>query len=188
MSRLQTLSVVATFLAGIDSQFLSLSHSDPSMIVVTTVLSGAFVFHLATAIISFVASFVLVHYQITDIRTTLESSGVTSFLTSDPSDPRPLVPTQMVSVQRVSLLQKPKKTRDPVVEIFEADTAETKLGMPIALLTRCHNLCVFLCVLGFLLGIAGVMSYIWIVYTAVTGIFSSVCIAVSLVGAAVVFH
>lgn len=38
----------ATFLAGIDSQFLSLSHSDPSMIVVTTVLSGAFVFHLAT--------------------------------------------------------------------------------------------------------------------------------------------
>jgi hypothetical protein len=183
MTRLQILSVVTTFLAGIDAQFLSLSTREPGMSIVTTILSGALIFHLAAAIVSFTSSFILIHYQIADIQNdTIPAVSIQGAKSAN----APVENTQFVSIQRINPLKPKRKFRERVV--FDTEAPELKLGMPLTLLMRCHCLCIGLSVLGFLLGVVGIMSYIWDTFATPTGIFSSVCVLVSCLGALIAFR
>ncbi|TFY72163.1 hypothetical protein EVG20_g854 [Dentipellis fragilis] len=70
--RLQLISLLATFFTSIDGLLLGLAvpirEKDHTGRAANAALSGALIFHAAAAILSFVASFVLIRYRLNDAR------------------------------------------------------------------------------------------------------------------------
>ncbi|KAA1476506.1 hypothetical protein DENSPDRAFT_514961 [Dentipellis sp. KUC8613] len=70
--RLQLISLLATFFTSIDGLLLGLAvpirEKDHAGRAANAALSGALIFHAAAAILSFVASFVLIRYRLNDAR------------------------------------------------------------------------------------------------------------------------
>jgi hypothetical protein len=82
--RLQLISVYASFFTSIDSLLFSLAsnkgNGSTTSRLMQASLTGALVFHAATAILAYVASFILVRYRLNDAQSTLGSpkSAITS--------------------------------------------------------------------------------------------------------------
>jgi hypothetical protein len=80
--RLQLTSVYASFFTSIDSLLFSLAtnkgNGSTTSRLMQASLTGALVFHAATAILAYVSSFVLVHYRLNDAESTPGDSGSTA--------------------------------------------------------------------------------------------------------------
>ena len=161
------------------------------------------------AVISYLASFVLVKYSKISVPISEEASiasptqspqpgqessrkGSVRTLQSDPpiglhrrattesSDP-------MITIERVYLRNFLRTRPSPSLFHTSASKQETvstpELQDAHTMLLRCNTVCAILTFVGLLLAITGIMAYVWTTFALTPGIFVSVCFIVSLIGA-----
>jgi hypothetical protein len=187
MQRLQTLTLITTFLASIDGELFTLT-STPSPVTLTASIhseelvyacfAGALVFHVCSAILGYVASFALVRYEIVDaepssvMRTNeLGKLADTGFHHRESAQEKQLLLRAIPPLYAVqSLLQIPSRLR------FQSRTSTP----PLDLLTRCYFTTMALSSAGFILALLGIATYAWFALQRVVGIFTMACLGVSL--------
>ncbi|PCH35809.1 hypothetical protein WOLCODRAFT_140093 [Wolfiporia cocos MD-104 SS10] len=231
LNRLSLVSGIASFFASIDSLLFSLASTathlgDPESTwsatdkLTTASFAGALIFHVCSAILAFVASFVLVKLQLVDandqeakvevvvpgeqhentalrdakLRVPSANGHQPTSATSVADDvPVPVIPSHdtnkavedvmgRVSVQcahPLSFLSLPavRLSRNPPVA-GSSTPADALLDPPIELLSRCHALAVWMSVLGFILGVIGILAYAWVATPLAVSVFSTVCLGV----------
>ncbi|KAG1740856.1 uncharacterized protein EDB91DRAFT_1131828 [Suillus paluster] len=182
MQRLQTLTVITTFLASIDGELFTLTSASSQVTVnaslksqefVYACFTGALVFHVCASILGYLASFALIRYEVIDAT----PSSTKSKELGEPSNSglqhqkqlqlRPIVPFEAVK----KLLQTPLGLQ------FQSRTSTP----PINLLTRCYFTTLALSGVGFILALLGIATYAWFGLQHVVGIFTTACIGVSFV-------
>ncbi|KII95672.1 hypothetical protein PLICRDRAFT_225726 [Plicaturopsis crispa FD-325 SS-3] len=198
MDRLQVLSVLTTFFASMDGSLLALAIEGPPTAATkgkskahysefaNACISGALIFHIAAAVISFVASFILLHYRIKDAKTVHDPpsdddgttrSPSTSFSGGrpQPDDIKPLtakspIPTspRLIRIEPMVFIEK--------TQAFDWFKRSKAPEPPLRLLTRCHTLCISLCGIGFVLAIVGVLAFSWTSLSKGVSAFSTVCV------------
>jgi hypothetical protein len=130
----------------------------------------------SAAILSFLASFFLVRYRIKEAKKEeLMAAGVD--VTSSPPNHRG--PHRDHSRGRFIYSSNPRLEH---VGLFSSSTEP-----PTALLSRCHLLCVFLAAVGFVLALAGMVSYAWAAQPFSVAVFASVAMGLCLVSGLLVF-
>ncbi|KAG1817987.1 uncharacterized protein BJ212DRAFT_1348088 [Suillus subaureus] len=200
MQRLQTLTVITTFLASIDGELFTLT-STPSQVtlnaskgsveLVYACFTGALVFHvcsceyrdgrgsvrhlqLALAILGYAASFALIRYQIVDAETppvATDELGKRSSTCQENIHGKQLLLRATPPLYAVqSLLQLPSGFR------LQSRTSSP----PLDLLTRCYFTILALSGAGFLLALLGIATYAWFGLQRVVGIFTIACLGASL--------
>lgn len=98
----------------------------------------------------------------------------------------------MITIERV-YLRNFFRTR-PSASLFYASASKSdtvtapELQDAYTMLLRCNSVCVILTSIGLLLAVIGIMAYVWTTFTIVPGIFVSVCVIVSLIGACYALH
>ncbi|KAH7910033.1 hypothetical protein BJ138DRAFT_154870 [Hygrophoropsis aurantiaca] len=183
--RLQVLTVVTAFLASMDGQLFSLttipsniSHTPAttSQELVYASLSGALIFHICASILGYMASFALIKYTIIEASEDDKLGGILS----SPS-PNPHITNEKASG---SPIKTPKhiilECRRPFRSSASTSANNHKPEPPIALLARCYYTTLVLTALGFMLGLLGILAYIWAGLMMPVGIFSTVCLGVGL--------
>ncbi|KAG1879785.1 hypothetical protein F4604DRAFT_1751410 [Suillus subluteus] len=183
MQRLQTLTLITTFLASIDGELFTLTSipsqvtlnaSEESVELVYACFTGALIFHVCSSILGYVASFALIRYQIVDTVTETDKLGKRSS-TGVPHQEniqgkqlllRAVPPLYAVQ----SLLQVPLGFR------LQSRTSSP----PLDLLTRCYYTILALTGAGFILALLGIATYAWFGLQRVVGIFTLACLGVSL--------
>lgn len=191
MLRLQTLTVVTTFLVSMDSQMFSLTAAESSLSrntsqttqqVVHTCLSGALVFHLCAAITAYIASFALIRYRIVD---------------ASPEDVHPGIDSRKTSplgAWNLSAQPSPKKIvlesirpREGALVVFRALRPNQNMGIgsrssppPLSLLKHCYYTTLCQTAMGFILALTGFLSYSWAGFSVQVGGFSTVCLGIGL--------
>lgn len=188
MQRLQTLTLITTFLASIDGTLftltstpspVSLAASEESEELVYACFAGALVFHVCSSILGYAASFALIRYQIVDAATPpveTDALGKRSVTASGlPGDEiingKQLLLKAIPPLYAVqSLLQIPSTFQ------FRSRTSNP----PLDLLTRCHFTILALSGAGFILALLGIATYAWFGLQRVVGIFTMACLGTSL--------
>ncbi|KAG1738240.1 hypothetical protein EDB19DRAFT_1714668 [Suillus lakei] len=187
MQRIQTVTVITTFLASIDGRLFSLT-SGTSLVTLNTSLgsqelvyacfAGALVFHVCSAILGYVASFALVRYEIVDA----ELPPVTKHdevgeLSNTGLHHHDSIHGKQLSLRAIpplyaiqSLLQTPSRLR------LQSRTSTP----PLDLLTRCYFTTLALSGAGFILALVGIATYAWLGLQQAVGIFTMACLGVSL--------
>ncbi|KAG1860286.1 hypothetical protein DFJ58DRAFT_726076 [Suillus subalutaceus] len=182
MQRLQTLTLITTFLASIDGELFTLTStpsqvtlnaSEESVELVYACFTGALVFHVCSSILGYAASFALIRYQIVDAVTETDKLGKRSSTG---------VPHQE-SIQGKQLLLR------AVPPLYAVQSLLLPLGfrlqsrtssLPLDLLTRCYYTILALSGAGFVLALLGIATYAWFGLQRVVGIFTLACLGVSL--------
>lgn len=163
MQRLQVLTLITTFLASIDGELFMLT-STPQMSLgsqefVYACFTGALIFHVCAAILGYVACFALIRYQIGDVTPSDTKNTERMRITIPPFD------AVSTLLQVPSGLQVRSRTSSP----------------PLDLLTRCYFTTLALGSVGFILALLGIAGYAWVILQQVIGIFTVVCLGVSIV-------
>ncbi|KZT21038.1 hypothetical protein NEOLEDRAFT_1181970 [Neolentinus lepideus HHB14362 ss-1] len=179
LNRLQLISVVTTFFAGMDGTFLGFTApftadkdvSDTSQLVHAS-LAGALVFHLFAAIISYIASFALIRFQLVDA----EGNEVTQ--SAPPGLPKAEAIPPSASTSTTSSRIRVSQVRLLPFSLSPRPSRPHPQP-PIPLLLWVHTVCIALSSLGFVLAVLGVMSYVWTALASAVKIFTTVCLGVS---------
>ncbi|CCM03918.1 uncharacterized protein FIBRA_06069 [Fibroporia radiculosa] len=235
LNRLSLVSGIATFFASIDSLLFSLASTathlgDPASPwsatdkLTTASFAGALIFHVCSAILAFVASFVLVRLQLLDadyeeVIAGGKVPGVRTFFTGtrDPEVPHAIVTGHGKRPSTSSVPDAPSSSEDPLLDASNAvisrvtvkrvhplyflslpskgsvkpaasQLPDAIMNPPIELLARCHTLAVWMSVIGFILGVIGIITYAWVATPLAVSIFSIACLgACFLTGAAAVW-
>lgn len=166
MQRLQMLTLITTFLASIDGELFVLTSTSSQTTLdaqefVYACFTGALVFHVCAAILGYVASFALIRYQIGDVAPSDTKNTERMLITIPPFD----------AVN--GLLQMPLNAGIQV-------RSRTSIP-PLDLLTRCYFTTLALGSVGFILILLGIAGYAWVILRRVVGIFTVVCLGVSIV-------
>ncbi|KAG2142247.1 uncharacterized protein EDB93DRAFT_1293186 [Suillus bovinus] len=186
MQRLQTLTVITTFLTSIDGELFTLTSSSSQVTVnasleyrelVYACLTGALIFHVCSSILGYVTSFVLIRYKTVDAASPsnakadalgkLPDTGLRQEINNGKQLLLKAVPP-LYLVQ--SLLQMPSGVR------LQSRTSTS----PLDLITRCYYTILVLSGAGFIMALLGIATYAWFGLRRVVGIFSISCIGVSL--------
>ncbi|KAG2347560.1 hypothetical protein BDR05DRAFT_668912 [Suillus weaverae] len=185
MQRLQTLTLITTFLVSVDGELFTLtSKSSPVSLDATSVepaelvyscLSGALIFHTCSAILGYAASFTLVRYEFVDaVHPSDTKTGEISnagLHHHEGTHEKHLLLTAIPPLYAVqSLLQIPSRLR------FQSRSSTP----PVDLLTRCYFTILTLSGAGFILALLGIATYAWYGLQRVVGIFTMACLGVSL--------
>ncbi|KAG1742524.1 hypothetical protein EDB19DRAFT_1701605 [Suillus lakei] len=186
MQRIQTVTLITTFLASIDGELFTLT-STSSQVTLTTSMdsqelvyacfAGALVFHVCSAILGYIASFALVRYEIVDVEpppvTKHNELGKlidTGLHHRDSIHEKQLLLRAVPPLYAVqSLLQIPSRLR------LQSRTSTP----PLDLLTRCYFTTLALSGAGFILALLGIATYAWFGLQRVVGIFTMACLGVS---------
>ncbi|KAG1817990.1 uncharacterized protein BJ212DRAFT_1348100 [Suillus subaureus] len=202
MHRLQTLTLITTFLTSIDGELFTLTSSstpqvtlnasEESVELVYACFTGALVFHgcsceyrdglgsarhlqLALAILGYVASFALIRYQIVEA----ETPPVTK---TDELGKRSS--THHESIDGKQLLLRAIPPLYAVQSLLQLPTGlriQSRTSTPpLDLLTRCYFTILALSGAGFILAILGIATYAWFELQRVVGIFTMACLGASL--------
>ncbi|KIK43982.1 hypothetical protein CY34DRAFT_803217 [Suillus luteus UH-Slu-Lm8-n1] len=164
MQRLQVLTLITTFLASIDGELFVLTSTSQGTLhsqeFVYASFTGALIFHVCAAILGYVACFALIQYQIGDVT---------------PSDAKNTEAQQM----RIAI-----PPFDAVNNLFQVplgfQVRSRTSTPPLDLLTRCYFTTLALGSVGFILALLGIAGYAWVVLKEVIGIFTVVCLGVSI--------
>jgi len=158
--RLSLITVISTFFAAMEAQLLSgTTPGDPQnttavQSVANAGLSGALVVHIFAAIISFLAAFFLIRYELCEaVRQEHEVGHAMVHTTPMPGEPGVF-------------------TADPHLE------HRGPFGIPappINLLRKCNSLCMWLTAIGSVLALMGVLCSTWSAMPESVGIFTSAC-------------
>ncbi|TFK50994.1 hypothetical protein OE88DRAFT_1660170 [Heliocybe sulcata] len=217
LNRLQLISVVTTFFAGMDGTFLGFTApftadtdvTDTSQLV-HACLAGALVFHLFAAIISYIASFALIRFQLVDA----EGNEVTQSMPSTGTDAENPAPastkeTPANTMTKAEATNIPPSASDPLstsssssrirvqqVHLFRLSTLSLHKAppqpqhekAPIALLLWVHTVCITLSSLGFVLAVVGVVAYVWNMLATSVSIFTTICLGISFIALASVLR
>lgn len=182
MHRLQTLTLITTFLASIDGELFTLTSTSSPVTLSTSIgseelvyacFAGALVFHVCSAILGYVASFALVRYEIVEA----EPPSVTERELGKLADACESIQGKQLLLRAIpplyavqSLLQIPSRLR------LQSRTSTP----PLDLLTRCYFTTLALSGAGFILALLGIATYAWFGLQRVVGIFTMACLGVSL--------
>ncbi|KAG2109368.1 uncharacterized protein F5147DRAFT_773183 [Suillus discolor] len=166
MQRLQMLTIITTFLASIDGELFVLTStpSQPTLDAqefVYACFTGALVFHVCAAILGYVASFALIRYQIGDVASSDTKNTERMLMTTPPFD----AANTLLQMPLNSGIQVRSRTSIP----------------PLDLLTRCYFTTLALGSVGFILVLLGIAGYAWVILRQAVGIFTIVCLGVSVV-------
>ncbi|KAG1879753.1 hypothetical protein F4604DRAFT_1751378 [Suillus subluteus] len=187
MHRLQTLTLITTFLTSIDGELFTLTStssqvtlnaSEESVELMYACFTGALVFHGCSSILGYVASFALIRYQIVDAEThpvmetdELGNRSHTGLHHHESIHEKQLWLRAIPPLYAVqSLLQMPLRLR------VQSRTSTP----PLDLLTRCYYTILALSGAGFILALLGIATYAWVALQRVVGIFTMACLGVSL--------
>ncbi|KAG2142252.1 uncharacterized protein EDB93DRAFT_1158104 [Suillus bovinus] len=164
MQRLQILTFITTFLASIDGGLFELTTPSqmPLQEFVYACFAGALVFHVCASILGYIASFALIRYQLSDVAPSDTKNTERTLMTIPPFD---AMSTFFQVVPLNSGLQITSRTSIP----------------PLDLLTRCYFTTLALSSIGFILALLGIAGYAWVILQQVVGIFTVVCLGVSIV-------
>lgn len=181
MQRLQTLTLITTFLASIDGELFTLTSTSSPVTLTTSIgseelvyacFAGALVFHVCSAILGYVASFALVRYEIVEAEppSDMKTDELGNFSGEGIHGKQLLLRAipPLYAVQ--SLLQIPSRLR------LQSRTSTP----PLDLLTRCYFTTMALSGAGFILALLGIATYAWFGLQRVVGIFTMACLGVSL--------
>ncbi|KAJ7668673.1 hypothetical protein DFH06DRAFT_1182248 [Mycena polygramma] len=170
MDRLQLISVITTFFASTEAGMLQVTgpgpSEDASSQVANSAFMGALVLHIWAAIISFMAAFFLVRYNLKEAKE--EQREV---------NPGAASPTSPLSSRT------PVWSTNPHLE----QVGPFSKKPPTHLLSRCHNLCILLTFVGFFLALLGIVAFAWGQNPVSVGVVTSVSTLACFVGAAWVF-
>ncbi|KAG1851299.1 hypothetical protein DFJ58DRAFT_426052 [Suillus subalutaceus] len=202
MHRIQTLTLITTFLTSIDGELFTLTStssqvtlnaSEESVELVYACFTGALVFHgcsceyrdgwgsvrhlqLALAILGYVASFALIRYQIVDAETHLETDEL------EKRSKTGLHHHESIHGKQLLLRGIP-----PLYAVQSLLQMPSRLRIqsrtscpPLDLLTRCYYTILGLSGAGFILALLGIATYAWVGLQRVVGIFTMACLGVSL--------
>ncbi|KAG1794106.1 uncharacterized protein HD556DRAFT_439226 [Suillus plorans] len=186
MQRIQTLTLITTFLAGIDGELFTLTSVSSQVTVnasldsqelVYACFTGALVFHVCASILGYIASFLLVRYKTIDAIPPSDMKIDALGKLPDTSSPHESINGKQLLLKAIpplyivqSLLQIPSGVR------FQSRTSTA----PLDLLTRCYFMILALSGAGFILALLGIATYAWFGLKRVVGIFTIACIGVSL--------
>ncbi|KAJ7018355.1 hypothetical protein C8F04DRAFT_1052908 [Mycena alexandri] len=201
MDRLQLISVITTFFASTEAGMLQVTGlgDAASVQVANAAFTGALVLHIWAAIISFLAAFFLVRYNLKEAKEEGSQAGLAPGADhshdhdspphpgdknhrSPPSDTSLKRPQTSQSLIQYSPLQ-PVWTMNPHLE----QIGPFQRKPPTHLLSRCHNLCILLTFAGFLLALLGILAFAWGQNPVSVGVVTSVSTAVCAGGAIWVF-
>ncbi|KAG1861871.1 hypothetical protein C8R48DRAFT_710482 [Suillus tomentosus] len=166
MQRLQMLTLITTFLASIDGDLFVLTSTSSQTTLdaqefIYACFTGALVFHVCAAILGYVASFALIQYQISDVAPSDTKNAERMLITIPPFD----AVNGLLQMPLNSGIQIRSRTSIP----------------PLDLLTRCYFTTLALGSVGFILVLLGIAGYAWVILRQVVGIFTVVCLGVSIV-------
>ncbi|KAI0691911.1 hypothetical protein BC835DRAFT_94807 [Cytidiella melzeri] len=169
--RLQLISIITTFFAGMEAQLLGIVTPDPEDLthlrritqVSLVALSSALFVHTFAAILSFIAAFFLVRFRVHEA----QHEEVKAELGVDSRKP-----TSQCASAAVNKDGDGTATSDYVLAnggggIYSTNPHLEQVGPfrahepPILLLDHCHLLCMFLSMMGFVLAVLGIMCYVW---------------------------
>ncbi|KAI1791198.1 hypothetical protein LXA43DRAFT_445198 [Ganoderma leucocontextum] len=209
LDRLQTMSVITSFFVSIDSMVYAFPYRDPDLTAWTTLdllvsasLGGAIILHVCASILAYVASFVLIRYQLSDAEKTEQATEHPSTVSSNThtrvqsfsaestlspweayTDLRALVfvyQVRFLSIVSCGIVpRRPREKRDP--EKTATDDPVLKLKSMVTTLSRCHTLVTVMTQLGFVLALLGIMAYFWTGLPRALGIFASALLGTCLV-------
>ncbi|KAM5543013.1 hypothetical protein V8D89_003397 [Ganoderma adspersum] len=199
------MSIITSFFVSIDSMVYSFPYRDPDLsawstldLLISASLGGAIILHVCASILAYVASFVLIRYQLSDAEKTEQATERPPTVSSKPeghtriqsfSAESTLSPWEaytdlraLVSVYQVRFLSilscgvvprqpRAKRARDP--EKAVADDPVLKLKSMVTTLSRCHTLVTIMTQLGFALALLGILAYFWTGLPRALGIFAS---------------
>lgn len=156
------------------------------------------------AVISYLASFVLVKYSrisvpiseeavigssereatATILEGTIKSPQSDNSIHLQSLGPKPITSTfnSVITIERV-YLRNLLRFRPPAPSSTPGTVTTPELQDAYNVLLRCNSLCVILTFVGLLLALIGIMAYVWTTFALAPGIFVGVCLIVSLVGA-----
>ncbi|KIM52893.1 hypothetical protein SCLCIDRAFT_1223395 [Scleroderma citrinum Foug A] len=181
MDRMQTLTVVTTFLVNMDSQLFSLTAIPTNLSInakeiyqqlVYCCICGALIFHICAAITAYIASFALLRYRIVDASS---GEGVPA------SQLNPWMirnlraqPTRKIVLEPV----RPFEEMTAMLSFLGRIKATSSSRPPLSLLKRCYYTTLCQTAMGFILGLTGVLSYAWAGLSVPVGGFSAACLGV----------
>ncbi|KAG1781857.1 hypothetical protein EV702DRAFT_489821 [Suillus placidus] len=204
MQRLQTLTLITTFLVSVDGQLFTLtSKSSPVSLnasvepaeLVYSCLSGALIFHtcsgecrdgrgstrnlqLALAILGYVASFALVRYEIVDaVHPSIEKTDELGKLSNTGLHHHESIHGKQLLLTAIPPLYAVQSLLQIPLRLRLQSRSSTP---PIDLLTRCYFTIMALSGAGFILALLGIATYAWYGLQRVVGIFTMACLGVSL--------
>ncbi|KAJ7647722.1 hypothetical protein FB45DRAFT_894264 [Roridomyces roridus] len=165
MDRLQLISVITTFFASTEAGMLQVTspaggdtNGSASSQLANATFLGALVLHIWAAIISFLAAFFLVRYNLKEAKKEQQNTDSTSEYAG------PLC-------------------RNPYIEQIGPFQSKP----PTHLLSRCHNLCILLTFAGFGLALLGILAFAWGQNPVSVGVVTSVTTAFGFAGGVWVF-
>ncbi|KAJ7594906.1 hypothetical protein C8J56DRAFT_927940 [Mycena floridula] len=169
MDRLQLISLITTFFAGVEAGMLQITVIDTSSgwaRAANATFLGALVMHVNAAGVSFVAAFALIHYKIQAAKNEEHQSAQGG---SQLSRARPAVPppaSYLWSASSPHLVQVgPWRESEP----------------PVHLLSRCHTLSMLLSAVGFALAVTGIFCFTWAQQPLSVSIFTTSCLGLSFI-------
>jgi len=178
MDRLQLISLITTFFASVEAGMLQIT--TPGQGATSTAWEkatnagflGALVIHVWAAIISFLAAFFLVRYNLKEAKEEeLEVEGVQS-------------PSEHSS--------RSNSFRLPLKHIWTTSPHLEQVGPfqrkpPTHLLSRCHSLCIFLSILGFAMALMGILCFGWAQQPTPVSVVATACMAFCFLSSVLVF-
>ncbi|PPQ87448.1 hypothetical protein CVT25_008184 [Psilocybe cyanescens] len=206
MDRLQLISVITTFFASTEASMITITApgSDGTPMSVTAQVAnigimGALVVHSNAAIISFLAAFFLVRYKLRiankEEQQTETGGGQRGNVTASPSsmsfddleraERSPKFSTSEHITDPTPGMIRIASPLSPDKAIYSTNPHLIQVGPfqglpPTHLLSRCHTLCIYLTVLGFVLALTGIICFAWDRLPRSVGISSSFFMALCL--------
>jgi len=162
--RLSLITVISTFFAATEAQLISgITPNNPRNTTAVQSaadagLSGALVIHIFAALISFLAAFLLIQYQLCEA---VVQENQVGHATKLPASGTTTVATEMGVF-----------TADPHLEHRGPFGLPTP---PISLLRKCNSLCMWLTAIGAVLALMGVICSTWSTMPESVSIFTSAC-------------
>ncbi|KAJ7502978.1 hypothetical protein B0H11DRAFT_1987241 [Mycena galericulata] len=190
MDRLQLISVITTFFASTEAGMLQVTSqggdgtSPPSQLANGAFL-GALVVHIWAAIISFMAAFFLVRYNLKEAKEEELEVSLTAPGPSNESGTQSVPLTRLRSEQSLAEYLRLERVWTTNPHLEQVGPFQTK--PPTHLLSRCHNLCILLTFAGFGLALLGILAFAWGQNPVPVGVVTSVSTAVCFAGAVWVF-
>ncbi|KDR75689.1 hypothetical protein GALMADRAFT_495701 [Galerina marginata CBS 339.88] len=187
MDRLQLISVITTFFASTEASMITITAptSDGTPISILSQMAnigimGALVVHSNAAIISFLAAFYLIRYKLKVAKSeeaqatgskqkeVVESpTAMSTFHGADRAERAPLPSINSEhETDPIPGMVRISSPLSPNRPIYSTNPHLVQVGPfqghpPTHLLGRCHALCIFLTVLGFVLALMGILCFAW---------------------------
>ncbi|KAJ6631579.1 hypothetical protein B0H10DRAFT_1979433 [Mycena sp. CBHHK59/15] len=191
MDRLQLISVITTFFASVEAGMLQVTtpgggspSTAPASQVANAGFLAALVLHIWAAIISFLAAFFLVRYNLKEAKEEEMEVALAPGSKTPPPQPSQLNrPETTQSIGSVFNKLQPVWTTNPHLE----QVGPFQRKPPTHLLSRCHNLCILLTFIGFVLALLGIVAFAWNQQTIAVAVVTFASTGICCAGAAWVF-